>query len=159
MQIGAIKKAKKQSAAGATLSPPVTPELRAQAAPSGNREAPLTEQQSGTGTSEKVPALAINGKQEGSSNAQQSPPLTPGAELGGALDVISAPSGELPFEILPGPIPTTSQSVTYSTRAIENVSDIMDAFNISTSTSIKYGTIHGNGNASFVNESKVLDSE
>ncbi|KAF2799273.1 hypothetical protein K505DRAFT_231459, partial [Melanomma pulvis-pyrius CBS 109.77] len=53
----------------------------------------------------------------------------------------------------------TSQSVTYSTRAIENVSDIMDALNISTSMSIKYGTIHGNGNASFVNENKVLDSE
>jgi hypothetical protein len=35
----------------------------------------------------------------------------------------------------------------------------MDALNISTSMSIKYGTIHGNGNASFVNETKVLDSE
>ncbi|KAF1952456.1 hypothetical protein CC80DRAFT_174385 [Byssothecium circinans] len=35
----------------------------------------------------------------------------------------------------------------------------MDALNISTSMSIKYGTIHGNGNASFVNENKVLDSE
>jgi hypothetical protein len=79
--------------------------------------------------------------------------------LGGALDVISTPTGETPFEIPAGPTPTTSQSVTYSTRAIENVSDIMDALNISTSMSIKYGTIHGNGNASFVNETKVLDSE
>ena len=35
----------------------------------------------------------------------------------------------------------------------------MDALNISTSMSIKYGTIHGNGNASFVNETKVLDSQ
>jgi hypothetical protein len=52
-----------------------------------------------------------------------------------------------------------SQKVTYSTRAIENVSEIMDMLNISTAMSISYGTIHGNGSASFVNESKVLDSE
>lgn len=35
----------------------------------------------------------------------------------------------------------------------------MDALNISTAMSIKYGTIHGNGSASFVNENKVLDSQ
>ncbi|KAF2754729.1 hypothetical protein EJ05DRAFT_131526 [Pseudovirgaria hyperparasitica] len=55
--------------------------------------------------------------------------------------------------------PPISQSVTFSTRAIENVSDIMDALNISTAMSIGYGTIHGNGSAAFVNENKVLDSE
>jgi hypothetical protein len=35
----------------------------------------------------------------------------------------------------------------------------MDALNISTSMSISYGTVHANGSAAFVNESKVLDSQ
>lgn len=65
----------------------------------------------------------------------------------------------LPFTLPKIPITSPSQSVTFSTRAIDNMSDIMDALNISASMSIKYGTIHGNGNASFVNESKVLDSQ
>ena len=69
------------------------------------------------------------------------------------------PSTNSTFIIPAGPVPNTSQSVTYSTRTIDNVSDIMDALNISTAMSIKYGTIHGNGNASFVNETKVLDSD
>ena len=69
------------------------------------------------------------------------------------------PNTNSAFIIPAGPVPNTSQSVTYSTRAIDNVSDIMDALNISTAMSIKYGTIHGNGNASFVNETKVLDSD
>ncbi|KAF1977461.1 hypothetical protein BU23DRAFT_550779 [Bimuria novae-zelandiae CBS 107.79] len=109
-----------------------------------------------------IPAMAINGVPQASSNSAsriETPSTPPTPELGGALDVVTAPVGEMPFEIPAGPTPTTSQSVTYSTRAIENVSDIMDALNISTSMSIKYGTIHGNGNASFVNENKVLDSE
>ncbi|KAF9741207.1 hypothetical protein PMIN01_00746 [Paraphaeosphaeria minitans] len=110
----------------------------------------------------EAPAVAINGVQqpeprEISRAVTPSPPPTPGS--GSALDVVTAPTRELPFEIPVGPAPKTSQSVTYSTRAIENVSDIMDALNISTSMSIKYGTIRGNGNASFVNENKVLDSE
>lgn len=63
------------------------------------------------------------------------------------------------FAMPPGPPSNVGQSVTFSTRAIENVSDIMDALNISASTSIKYGTIHGNASASFVNENKVLDSQ
>jgi hypothetical protein len=65
----------------------------------------------------------------------------------------------LPFALPKAPITNPNQSVTFSTRAIDNMSDIMDALNISASMSIKYGTIHGNGNASFVNESKVLDSQ
>ncbi|KAJ4359570.1 uncharacterized protein N0V89_000125 [Didymosphaeria variabile] len=127
------------------LSPPVTPDASVIVPPHS-----------------EVPAVAINGIQQPGSHeisraATPSPP--PRWSLGSALDVVTASVGELPFEIPAGPIPTTSQSVTYSTRAIENVSDIMDALNISTSMSIKYGTIHGNGNASFVNENKVLDSE
>lgn len=127
-------------------SPPVTPETLA--------NIPVL-------SDAAIPAVAINGVQanqaELSRTSTPSPPPTIG--LGSALDVVTAPNGEVPFEIPAGPTPTTSQSVTYSTRAIENVSDIMDALNISTSMSIKYGTIHGNGNASFVNENKVLDSE
>jgi hypothetical protein len=126
-----------------TSTPPVTPATSAAAEPVG-----------------EIPVVAINGV-TASSDTTRAPsrPPTPVNDLGSAIDVVSAPSGELVFELPSGPTPTTSQSVTYSTRAIENVSDIMDALNISTSMSIKYGTIHGNGNASFVNENKVLDSE
>ncbi|CAI6321109.1 unnamed protein product [Periconia digitata] len=117
------------------LSPPVTPNA----------------------TTKNDPIQDLNGLHE-TSLTVPSQSNTPAPDLGSALSVLSAPGEELPFEIN-GPTPTTSQSVTYSTRAIENVSDIMDALNISTSMSIKYGTIHGNGNASFVNENKVLESE
>ncbi|KAF2277097.1 uncharacterized protein EI97DRAFT_441851 [Westerdykella ornata] len=126
-------------------TPPVTPEIASANGPSG-----------------EIPTVTINGvpgSQEAPKLARNSRPATPGSEFGGAVDVVSAPLDGLPFEIPAGPVPNTSQSVTYSTRAIENVSDIMDALNISTSMSIRYGTIHGNGNASFVNEARVLDSE
>jgi hypothetical protein len=63
------------------------------------------------------------------------------------------------FSIPPNPVVNVNQSVTFSIRSISNMSDIMDALNISASTSIKYGTIHGNGSAAFVNEDKVLDSQ
>ncbi|KAF2089392.1 hypothetical protein K490DRAFT_55003 [Saccharata proteae CBS 121410] len=66
---------------------------------------------------------------------------------------------EVFFDLSDAPLKANNQSVTFSTRAIDNVSDIMDALNISTALSIKYGTIHGNGSASFVNENKVLDSQ
>lgn len=52
-----------------------------------------------------------------------------------------------------------NQIVTFSSRAIDNMSDIMDALNISSSASIKYGTIKGCGSASFVNENKVNESD
>ncbi|KAF1998281.1 hypothetical protein P154DRAFT_578101 [Amniculicola lignicola CBS 123094] len=136
-----------QSTVTAPPSPPLTPDTNTNAGPVG-----------------EVPTVAINGvtvtnnavaKTNGDNPSR---PPTPG--LGSAIDLVTAtPPNDLPFDIPSGPVPKTSQSVTYSTRAIENVSDIMDALNISTSMSIKYGTIHGNGNASFVNETKVLDSE
>jgi hypothetical protein len=65
----------------------------------------------------------------------------------------------LPFTILSGPIACGSQSVTFSTRAIENLSDLMNSLNISAAASIKYGTIHGSANAVFVNEGRVLESQ
>ncbi|KAF2264615.1 hypothetical protein CC78DRAFT_532991 [Lojkania enalia] len=127
-----------------SLTPPVTPKTSAAKPPSGD-----------------IPAVTINGEPTSTEvENPSSPPHTPASEgLGSAADLVATSTNILPFAILDGPVPTTSQSVTYSTRAIENVSDIMDALNISTSMSIKYGTIHGNGNASFVNENKVLDSE
>lgn len=39
------------------------------------------------------------------------------------------------------------------------MADIVDALNISSSLSIKYGTIKGSGSASYVNENKVNDSD
>lgn len=51
------------------------------------------------------------------------------------------------------------QIVTYSSRMVDNVSDIVEALNISTSASIKYGTIKGAGSASIVNENKVNQSD
>lgn len=39
------------------------------------------------------------------------------------------------------------------------MADIIDALNISSSLSIKYGTIKGSGSASYVNENKVNDSD
>jgi hypothetical protein len=129
-------------------------------------KSPSTSDASNTaGAFSDTPIVAVNGFVRKATTSDPvgtapSPSSTPGPDsMGGAVDVVAPPTDDLPFEIPAGPVPTTSQSVTYSTRAIENVSDIMDALNISTSMSIKYGTIHGNGNASFVNENKVLDSE
>lgn len=39
------------------------------------------------------------------------------------------------------------------------MADIIDVLNISSSLSIKYGTIKGSGSASYVNENKVNDSD
>ncbi|TKA62098.1 hypothetical protein B0A49_10887 [Cryomyces minteri] len=77
----------------------------------------------------------------------------------GVLFDASVPSTALPTWISQQPSRKSGQSVTFSTRSIDNVSDVMDALNISASTSIKYGTIHGNASAAFVNENKVLDSQ
>lgn len=57
------------------------------------------------------------------------------------------------------PVRHRNQIVTFSSRRIDNVSDIMDALNISTSASIQYGTIKGSGSASYVNENKVSESD
>ena len=51
------------------------------------------------------------------------------------------------------------QIVTYSSRMVDNVSDIVEALNISSSASIKYGTIKGAGSTSIVNENKVNQSD
>lgn len=51
------------------------------------------------------------------------------------------------------------QIVTYSSRMVDNMTDIMEALNISSSTSIKYGTVKGAGSVSIVNENKVDQSD
>lgn len=62
-------------------------------------------------------------------------------------------------EKAPPPAKNLSQIVTYSSRLVSNMADIVDALNISASASIKYGTVKGSGSASFVNENKVSQSD
>ncbi|KAL2052672.1 hypothetical protein ABVK25_006912 [Lepraria finkii] len=57
------------------------------------------------------------------------------------------------------PHKNTVQIVTYSSRLVDNVSDIVEALNLSSSASIKYGTIKGSGSTSIVNENKVNQSD
>ena len=64
----------------------------------------------------------------------------------------------LPVEDIP-PHKNIVQIVTYSSRMVDNVSDIVEALNISSSASIKYGTIKGAGSSSIVNENKVNQSD
>ena len=72
---------------------------------------------------------------------------------------LEAPSTSVqPAETTP-PNKNVVQIVTYSSRMVDNVSDIVEALNISTSASIKYGTIKGAGNSSIVNENKVNQSD
>ena len=61
-------------------------------------------------------------------------------------------------EVIPKDVPF-SQIVSYSSRYVENMADIMDALNISTAASIKYGAVKGSGSAGFVDEHKVNDSD
>lgn len=63
-----------------------------------------------------------------------------------------------PAETTP-PHKNVVQIVTYSSRLVDNVSDIVEALNISSSASIKYGTIKGSGSANIVNENKVNQSD
>ena len=62
-------------------------------------------------------------------------------------------------------VPTTingihsNQIVTFCSRSIENVSDVMDSLNVSTSASIKYGTVKAGGSANFVNEHTINESD
>ena len=62
-------------------------------------------------------------------------------------------------EKVASPSKNLSQIVTYSSRSVSNMADIIDALNLSASASIKYGTVKGSGSASFVNENKVSQSD
>ena len=63
-----------------------------------------------------------------------------------------------PAETTP-PSKNVVQIVTYSSRMVDNMSDIVEALNISSSASIKYGTVKGAGSTSIVNENKVNQSD
>lgn len=115
-----------------------------------------------------LPTLIKNGAQLADSEKVIPDPKTP--ELADSANaqktkrdeatlLSSAEGAELPFFLPKDYDHNSSQSVTYSARSIDNISDIMDALNISASASIKYGTIHGNASAGFVNENKVLNSQ
>ncbi len=74
-------------------------------------------------------------------------------------DAVDVPATSVhPAEITPSH-KNVVQIVTYSSRMVDNVSDIVEALNISSSASIKYGTIKGAGSASIVNENKVEQSD
>ncbi|MCJ1311118.1 hypothetical protein MMC25_004788 [Agyrium rufum] len=52
-----------------------------------------------------------------------------------------------------------NQIVTYCSRSVDNLTDIVESLNISSSSSIKYGTVKAAGSASFVNENKINSSD
>ncbi|MCJ1401703.1 hypothetical protein MMC11_004920 [Xylographa trunciseda] len=70
----------------------------------------------------------------------------------------TAARSSVPEKLAP-PCKNLSQIVTYSSRSVSNMADIIDALNLSASASIKYGTVKGSGSASFVNENKVSQSD
>lgn len=88
---------------------------------------------------------------------------TPGT-LPTGPNTLSVPAATVPATTVHPAEPTPPhknvvQIVTYSSRMVDNVSDIIQALNISSSASIKYGTIKGSGSASIVNENKVNQSD
>jgi hypothetical protein len=52
-----------------------------------------------------------------------------------------------------------SQVVSYSSRFVEKLSDVVDSMNISYGSSIKKGTVEISGNTSSVNEDKIKASD
>ena len=69
------------------------------------------------------------------------------------------PATSVPPAETTSPHKNVVQIVTYSSRLVDNVSDIVEALNISSSASIKYGTVKGAGSTSIVNENKVNQSD
>ncbi len=89
----------------------------------------------------------------------QSAASMPNITIGSTPVYLPAPATSVqPAETTP-PHENVVQIVTYSSRMVDNVSDIVEALNISSSASIKYGTIKGAGSASIVNENKVNQSD
>jgi hypothetical protein len=54
---------------------------------------------------------------------------------------------------------SSSQTVKYSSRQVEKLSDVLDSMNISGSLAIKHGTIQGSGAGAFVDTNKFLESD
>jgi hypothetical protein len=74
------------------------------------------------------------------------------------LEDVDKPSSVQPVVASP-PGKNIDQIVVFSCRQIDDMSDIIDSLDLSSSTSIKYGTVKASGSASFVNENKVNDSD
>lgn len=51
------------------------------------------------------------------------------------------------------------QTVSYSARVVEKLSDVMDGMNLSYSASIKKGTVEINGNTSTIDETSFKNSD
>lgn len=96
------------------------------------------------------PAQAVTSSALSASTGLQSLALKPSSEATGHSSVPEK-NGPLARNL--------SQTVTYSSRSVSNMADIIDALNLSASASIKYGTVKGSGSASFVNENKVIQSD
>ena len=90
-----------------------------------------------------------NGSDHGTAPVQES--------LSKVAEVVAG-SSSVPVNA-PPPAKNLSQIVTYSSRSVSNMSEIIDALQISASASIKYGTVKGSGSAAFVNENKVSQSD
>lgn len=69
------------------------------------------------------------------------------------------PATSVPAAEATPPSKNVVQIVTYSSRMVDSMTDIMEALNLSSSTSIKYGTVKGAGSTSIVNENKVNQSD
>ncbi|EEQ85537.2 uncharacterized protein BDCG_08806 [Blastomyces dermatitidis ER-3] len=52
-----------------------------------------------------------------------------------------------------------NQTVTYTAHAIDNLADVVDTLNISSSATINYANSHSNGSASFVKENSISESD
>ncbi|EEH04054.1 conserved hypothetical protein [Histoplasma capsulatum G186AR] len=52
-----------------------------------------------------------------------------------------------------------NQTVTYTAHAIDNLADVVDTLNISSSATISYASSHSNGSASFVKENSISESD
>ena len=74
-------------------------------------------------------------------------------------NLLNVPSTSVQPAQLTPPSRNIVQIVTYSSRLVDNMSDIVEALNISSSASIKYGTVKGAGSTSIVNENKVNQSD
>ncbi|PGH31253.1 hypothetical protein GX50_05990 [[Emmonsia] crescens] len=52
-----------------------------------------------------------------------------------------------------------NQTVTYTAHAIDNLADVVDTLNISSSATINYANSHSNGSANFVKENNISESD
>ncbi len=103
-------------------------------------------------------SLVSNGAaSDAGSHGDPKPKAVPDLTVGTNATPLTATSVH-PAEVTP-PHKNIVQIVTYSSRMVDNVADIVEALNISSSASIKYGTIKGAGSSSIVNENKVNQSD